>query len=167
MPTATFHNSDQLAAAAQPFEALQPILLRHHRSPDSLIEILNQAQQFYGYLSVELLRHVARSLALPDSQVFGTATFYHLFRFQPPARHSCVVCTGTACEVNGAAQLVAALEGALRISLGARRSDGFVSLGAVRCLGTCSAAPVLVIDGVVMKHQSAASALATVRELAP
>jgi bidirectional [NiFe] hydrogenase diaphorase subunit len=166
MPTA---RSEHLAGAAAPggqlFEALEPILRRHHRRPDSLIEILNQSQELYGYLSDDLLRHVARSLELPLSRVHGTATFYHLFRFRPPARHSCVVCNGTACEVKGAAPLIEALEQELRIGLGACRADGWVSLGSVRCLGTCSAAPVVVIDGEVRKHQSVSSVLAAVRGL--
>jgi len=166
MPTA---RSEHLAGAAAPggqlFEALEPILRRHHRRPDSLIEILNQSQELYGYLSDDLLRHVARSLELPLSLVHGTATFYHLFRFRPPARHSCVVCNGTACEVKGAAPLIEALEQELRIGLGACRADGWVSLGSVRCLGTCSAAPVVVIDGEVRKHQSVSSVLAAVRGL--
>ena len=150
---------------AQSFEALQPLLRRHHHSPDSLIEILNQSQELYGYLGDDLLRHVARSLELPLSRVYGTASFYHLFRFRPPARHSCVVCNGTACEVKGAAPLIEALEQELRIGLGACSADGWVSLGSVRCLGTCSAAPVVVIDGAVRKHQTVSSVLAAVREL--
>ena len=166
MPTAM---SEHLAGAAapggQPFEALEPILRRYHRSPDSLIEILNQSQELYGHLSDDLLRHVARSLELPLSRVHGTASFYHLFRFRPPARHSCVVCNGTACEVKGAAPLIEALEQELRIGLGACSADGWVSLGSVRCLGTCSAAPVVVIDGAVRKHQTVSSVLAAVREL--
>ena len=164
MATATSEPPDGAAApTSQPFEALQPILRRHHRSPDSLIEILNQSQELYGYLSDDLLRYVARSLELPLSRVHGTASFYHLFRFRPPARHSCVVCNGTACEVKGAAPLIEALEQELRIGLGACRADGWVSLGSVRCLGTCSAAPVVVIDGEVRKHQTISSVLAAVR----
>ena len=166
MPTATSELPDGAAAPmAQSFEALQPLLRRHHRSPDSLIEILNQSQELYGYLGDDLLRHVARSLELPLSRVYGTASFYHLFRFRPPARHSCVVCNGTACEVKGAAPLIEALEQELRIGLGACSADGWVSLGSVRCLGTCSAAPVVVIDGAVRKHQTVGSVLAAVREL--
>ena len=166
MPTAgSEHLAGAPAPGGQPFEALEPILRRHHRSPDSLIEILNQSQELYGYLSNDLLRHVARSLELPLSRVHGTATFYHLFRFRPPAQHSCVVCNGTACEVKGAAPLIEALEQELRIGLGVCRADGWVSLGSVRCLGTCSAAPVVVIDGEVRKHQTVSSVLAAVRGL--
>jgi NADH:ubiquinone oxidoreductase subunit E len=151
----------------QPFAALEPLLRRHHHRAGGLIEVLNGAQEIYGHLSEPLLRHVARSLALPHSQVFGTASFYHLFRFQPPARHSCVVCTGTACEVNGASALVAALEGALRLRLGGRSGNGLVSLEGVRCLGTCGAAPVLVIDGVALPQQNPARALVALQALLP
>lgn len=167
VPTASSeHRAGGATPGEQPFEALEPILRRHHRSPDSLIEILNQSQELYGYLSDDLLRQVARSLELPLSRVHGTASFYHLFRFRPPARHSCVVCNGTACEVKGAAALIEALEQELRIGLGACRADGWVSLGSVRCLGTCSAAPLVVIDGEVRKHQTVGSVIAAVRELA-
>jgi NADH:ubiquinone oxidoreductase subunit E len=159
--------SGQVDKPPQPFAALEPLLRRHHHRAGGLIEVLNGAQEIYGHLSEPLLRHVAFSLALPDSQVFGTASFYHLFRFQPPARHSCVVCTGTACEVNGASELVAALEGALRLRLGGRSGDGLVSLEGVRCLGTCGAAPVLVIDGVALPHQSPARALTALQALTP
>ncbi len=159
--------SGQVDQPPQPFAALEPLLRRHHHRAGGLIEVLNGAQEIYGHLSEPLLRHVARSLALPDSQVFGTASFYHLFRFQPPARHSCVVCTGTACEVNGASALVAALEGALQLRLGGRSGDGLVSLEGVRCLGTCGAAPVLVIDGVALPHQSPARALTALQALTP
>jgi bidirectional [NiFe] hydrogenase diaphorase subunit len=144
MPTAL---SEHLAGAAapgrQPFEALEPILRRYHRSPDSLIETLNQSQELYGHLSDDLLRHVARSLELPLSGVYGTASFYHLFRFQPPARHCCLVCTGTACHVLGAAALLAALEHEPLQERG-------IELGSVRCIGTCSGAPLVVVDGQVL-----------------
>ena len=78
------------------FAALEPVLQRHGDQAHALIEVLNSAQQHYGYLSEPLLRHIARRLHLPFSRVQGTASFYHLFRFQPAARHSCLVCTGTA-----------------------------------------------------------------------
>ena len=90
-----------MATASAPFAALEPLLRRHHGRADALIEVLHGAQQCYGHLSDPLLRHVAARLQLPLSRVKGTASFYHLFRFQPPARHRCVVCTGTACQIQG------------------------------------------------------------------
>ncbi|WP_370593421.1 NAD(P)H-dependent oxidoreductase subunit E [Cyanobium sp. BSA11S] len=149
------------------FMALEAVLLRHHRSPDSLIEILHQSQNLYSYLSDPLLRHVATRLKLPLSRVKGTASFYHLFRFQPPARHRCVVCTGTACQIQGASALIEAMEESLGLQMGDRRGDGWVSLSEVRCLGTCSDAPLVLIDGTVGRQQSSDGLRRWLQELEP
>lgn len=90
----------------------------------------------------------------------GTASFYHLFRFAPPARHRCLVCTGTACHVKGAAALLAALQAAPMTELG-------VELGSVRCIGNCSGAPLVVVDDTVCNQATAAAVLQHVRELQP
>lgn len=147
--------------------ALEAIFLRHHRSPDSLIEILHHSQKFYSYLSDDLLRHVAARLQLPLSLVKGTASFYHLFRFQPPARHRCVVCTGTACQIQGAPALIAAMEEGLGLKLGARRGDGWASLSEVRCLGTCSDSPLVQIDDSIGRQQTVAGLRRWLQELEP
>ncbi len=148
------------------FAALEPCLHRRGHRPDALIEVLHRAQELYGHLEEPLLRHVADRLELPLSRVLGTASFYHLFRFQPQARHGCIVCTGTACAVNGAPALIRALEAALGIQLGEVRSDGAISLGSVRCIGTCSGAPVVLIDGAVARPPNTAALLERLRELA-
>jgi bidirectional [NiFe] hydrogenase diaphorase subunit len=145
---------------AELYADLEPMLRRHSRRADGLIEVLNRAQELYGYLSPSLLRHVARQLRLPLSRVQGTASFYHLFRFTPRPRHSCLVCTGTACHALGAGALLAALQ---REPLSTRG----IELGEVRCIGTCSGAPLVVVDGQVWNHQSAAGVVAGLRELAP
>ena len=144
----------------EPYAALEPVLKRHGHQAHGLIEVLNHAQQHYGHLSEPLLRHIARQLRLPFSRVQGTASFYHLFRFEAPARHSCLVCTGTACHVLGAAQLLAELRSAGLEELG-------VELGSVRCIGTCSGAPLVVVDGEVWNHVSGAAVLQRLRELEP
>ena len=142
----------------QSFTELEPVLQHHGHQAQGLIEVLNQAQQLYGHLSEPLLRHIARQLQLPFSRVQGTASFYHLFRFAPPARHSCLVCTGTACHVQGAASLLAELQAAPLAELG-------VELGSVRCIGTCSGAPLVVVDGTVWNHVEAGAVLAKLQEL--
>ena len=149
------------------FAALEPLLRRHHGRADALIEVLHGAQQRYGHLSDPLLRHVATRLKLPLSRVKGTASFYHLFRFQPPARHRCVVCTGTACQIQGAPALIATLEESLGLQMGDRRADGWVSLSEVRCLGTCSDAPLVLIDGTVGRQETPEGLRQRLRELAP
>ncbi len=151
---------DQPESSAKLYEGLESVLQRHGRKASGLIEVLNHAQQLYGHLSEPLLRHIARQLQLPFSRVQGTASFYHLFRFAPQARHSCLVCTGTACHVLGAAQLLADLRCSALEKLN-------VELDSVRCIGTCSGAPLVVVDGEVWNHVTSAAVLKRLRELAP
>jgi bidirectional [NiFe] hydrogenase diaphorase subunit len=117
--------------------------------PDALIEVLHTAQEAFGYLSRELLAHVAAQLKLPESQVFGVATFYHFFTLRPKGQHSCIVCTGTACYVKGAGEILSQLEQATGIKAGQTTADGKLSLGTARCLGNCSLAPMLTVDDTV------------------
>jgi len=145
--------------AAPDYGALEPVLRRHGLRADALIEVLNAAQRQYGYLSTPLLHHIAGRLRLPLSRVQGTASFYNLFRFTAPAPHRCLVCTGTACHVLGAPWLLAALR---QEPLSQRGME----LGEVRCIGSCSGAPLVVIDGQVLNHQSPASAVQAVRSMA-
>ena len=119
---------------------------RFQYQPDALIEVLHTAQEAFGYLSRELLAYVATQLKLPESQVFGVATFYHFFTLKPKGEHSCIVCTGTACYVKGASDILEKLEDATGIRAGQTTADGKLSLGTARCLGNCSLAPMLTID---------------------
>lgn len=117
------------------------------RSPDGLIEVLYTVQQAFGYLSSEALAYVAASLDLPPSKVYGVATFYSFFSLEPQGRHTCVVCLGTACHISGAARLLGTAEGVLGVGPGETTADGRVSLQTAHCLGICSLAPLMVVDG--------------------
>lgn len=107
---------------------------------DALIEVLHERQQALGYLPQAVLAAVARELALPLSTVQGVASFYHLFALEPPPSHRCAVCRGTACNVRGAAQLVAALAQRLK-------AQSSWALEEVSCVGACSFGPLLLVDG--------------------
>ena len=131
-------------------------------NPDGLIEILNRSQAIVGYLNPTHLRHIARHLHLPNSRVWGTASFYHLFHFDPPPQHSCLICTGTACFVKGAGPLLKQLQ---RDGVAQRLKQKGIELGTVRCIGTCGGAPLAVIDGSVCNHQNAQTVLATLAGL--
>lgn len=133
--------------------------------PDALIEVLHAAQQNYGYLSRELLAHVAARLQLAESEVFGVATFYHFFTLGPRGKHSCIVCTGTACYVKGAGALVSALEAHCGVATGQTTADGRLFLGAARCIGDCSLAPMLTLDERVCGPETPASAVAKLHRL--
>ena len=131
-------------------------------NPDGLIEILNRSQAIVGYLNPTHLRQIARHLHLPDSRVWGTASFYHLFHFDPPPRHSCLICTGTACFVKGAGPLLKQLQ---RDGVAQRLKQQGIELGTVRCIGTCGGAPLAVIDGKVCNHLSVQTVLEKLAEL--
>jgi bidirectional [NiFe] hydrogenase diaphorase subunit len=131
-------------------------------NPDGLIEILTRGQAIVGFLNPTHLRRIARHLQLPCSQVWGTASFYHLFRFEPPPKHSCLICTGTACFVKGAGPLLAELH---RDGVAQRLQQQGLALGTVRCIGTCGGAPLAVIDGTVCNHLSAQTVLETLAGL--
>jgi NADH:ubiquinone oxidoreductase subunit E len=137
-------------AVASTDEALAAILGRHGHRADALIEVLHQLQERHGHLSKPLLRQVARGLRLPLSRVYGVASFYHLFRLEPPSAHCCAVCLGTACFVRGGGELAAALAARLGTRLDGPPTSGGWSLQAVSCLGACGQAPVLVVDGALV-----------------
>jgi len=112
----------------------------------ALIEALHTVQESFGYLDKDSLRYVANSLRVPLSQAFGVATFYHYFSLKPPGAHTCVVCTGTACYIKGAAKLLQTIEQKFGIRPGETTEDGQLSLVTARCLGSCGLAPVAVFD---------------------
>jgi bidirectional [NiFe] hydrogenase diaphorase subunit len=130
---------------------------------DALLEVLNTAQETFGFLSEDLLIYISSQLHVPLSRVYGVATFYHLFTFTPRGEHSCTVCTGTACHVKGSAAIVDGLAEAFSIRPSQTTPDGRFSLVTARCLGCCGLAPVIVLDGVVHAKQSLETAAMKVR----
>jgi bidirectional [NiFe] hydrogenase diaphorase subunit len=145
------------------FAALDKSLRRARYAQDQLIELLHVAQDIFGHLSDDVLIYLARALRLPQSRVYGVATFYHLFVFEPPGAHSCTVCTGTACFVKGADDIVQEVAEAYGIAPGTTTEDGQLTLSSARCLGSCGLAPVVVLDGSVRGHETPESTLAAVR----
>lgn len=136
------------------FKILEATMKKHQLQQGALIEVLHAAQELFGYLEPDLLYFVARGMKLPPSKVYGVATFYHLFSFQPKGLHTCVVCTGTACYVMRAGELLKAAESAAGIKNGETSADGRLSLSTARCLGACGMAPVVVLDGGMKGHES-------------
>lgn len=115
----------------------------------SLIETLHTVQEAFGYLDEGALRYVATSLHVPMSRAYGVATFYNYFTLKPAGKHTCVVCTGTACYIKGAPQLLIAMAQSYGIAPGETTADGNISLLTARCLGSCGLAPVVVYDNEV------------------
>lgn len=131
----------------------------------ALIETLHTVQDCFGYLDLIALRYVALSLGLPLSKVYGVATFYHVFTLKPQGRHTCVVCTGTACYIKGARGLLAEVESQWGIHPGETTGDRALSLFTARCLGACGLAPAAVVDGRVLGNQSTDTLIAALEEL--
>ncbi len=113
---------------------------------DSLIPILQQVQEIDGYLSKEAVVEIGKHLKLPASKIYGVATFYNQFRFQPVGKYHIMVCRGTACHVKGSAAVLAALEQELKIKSGQTTRDGLFSLEVVACIGACGLAPVICVN---------------------
>src|SRR3954447_442759 len=133
---------------------LDASMKRHRFQPDALIEVLHTAQELFGYLQNDLLYYIAHGLKLPLSRVYGVATFYHFFTLKPKGKHTCVVCTGTACYVKGADALLAVVMDETHVSPGETTADGEVSLLTARCLGACGIAPAVVLDNKVVGHET-------------
>jgi bidirectional [NiFe] hydrogenase diaphorase subunit len=117
--------------------------------PDALIEALHSAQEAFGFIDDGALRYVSDTLSVPPSKVYGVATFYHYFTLKPQGEHTCVVCTGTACYINGSTEILAAIRDGLGIKPKETTADGRLSLLTARCLGACSLAPAAIVDGEV------------------
>ena len=133
--------------------------------PDALIEALHSAQEAFGYLDDDALRFIGDSLLVPPSKVFGVATFYHYFTLKPHGEHTCVVCTGTACYINGAREILTSIRTGLGVKARETTADGKLSLLTARCLGACSLAPVVVVDGVVEGRVAPAELVARLEAL--
>jgi len=114
---------------------------------DALIPILQEIQEEQGCLSREAVLRVGRHLGLPASKVYGVATFYNQFRFQPVGKYHVQVCRGTACHVKGSASVLEAIEMALGIKAGQTTRDGLFSIEVVACLGACGLAPTINVNG--------------------
>ena len=132
---------------------------------DALIEALHSAQEAFGYLDDDALRYVGASLAVPPSTVFGVATFYHYFTLKPQGEHTCVVCTGTACYINGAGEILTAIRNELGIKPKETTDDGKLSLLTARCLGACSLAPAVIVDNEVEGRVNATAFAARLERL--
>ena len=144
------------------FKAIDLTMKRFRYEKDALLEVLNTAQESFGYLSEDLIIYISTQLGVPMSQIYGVATFYHLFTFEPLGEHNCIICTGTACHVKGSDKIVARLAEELQIEPGGTTEDRLMSLTTARCLGSCGLAPVIVLDGQVMGKETPDSAATSV-----
>lgn len=114
---------------------------------DSLIPILQEIQEDQGFLSESSIAAVGESLGIPTSKIYGVATFYNQFRFEPKGKYHVQVCRGTACHVLGSATVLDKLEKSLKAKAGQTTRDGLFSIEVVACIGACGLAPVICVNG--------------------
>ncbi len=115
----------------------------------NLIMILHRVQEEYGYIPREVALQISRQLNVPLAKIYGVITFYHYFRLTKPGKHTISVCLGTACYLKDGEDITKELESDLGIGVGGTTEDNVFSLQAVRCVGCCGLAPVVVIDNEV------------------
>jgi NADH-quinone oxidoreductase subunit E len=115
----------------------------------NVIPLLQKTQEIFGFLPEESMREIARVTGKAAAEIYGVATFYAQFRFTPIGKHVMKVCHGTACHVQGADSLDTVVEQKLGVKPGSTTTDGEFTIERVACLGCCSLAPVVMIDGEV------------------
>lgn len=125
------------------------IILDEHpmANREDLIPILQEVQDNLGYLSENAIVKVGKHLELPTSKIYGVATFYNQFRFEPKGKYHIQVCRGTACHVLGSSTVLDQLEKHLKIKADQTTKDGMFSIEVVACIGACGLAPVISING--------------------
>ncbi|MDQ1514568.1 MAG: bidirectional [NiFe] hydrogenase diaphorase subunit [Actinomycetota bacterium] len=147
------------------WKAVDARMRRMGRDPGALIEVLHAVQESFGYLDLDGLAYVGSALGVPPSKVFGVATFYSFFTLKPAGEHTCVVCIGTACYITGARVVLGGIGAGLGLHPGETTADGNLSLLTARCVGACSLAPVMVVDGKTHGRLTPADALACLSDL--
>jgi NADH-quinone oxidoreductase subunit E len=128
-------------------EKLQHILESYKIEQGTLIGVLQDMQEAYGYLPEERLEDVSYELNVPLSRLFSLATFYTSFRLEPMGKHHICACVGTACHVRGAPTIVDTIERELHVARGGTTEDRKFTLDTVNCVGACALAPLIMIDG--------------------
>ena len=125
-------------------DGLKAFISEWKDKPGNLIMILHKVQEEYGYVPRSVAFEVAKELNVPLAKIYGVITFYHFFKLEKPGDINLQVCMGTACYLNSANDLIEELENLLGIGVGATTADGKFSIEAVRCIGCCGLAPVLM-----------------------
>jgi bidirectional [NiFe] hydrogenase diaphorase subunit len=147
------------------FAMLEKIMKEHQYRRSALLEVLQRAQELYGYLDRNLLAHISESLNLPPSHVYGAVTFYNFFRLKKPGEHIATACMGTACYVKEVEEIISAIEREFNIERGGSTPDGRFSFYITRCIGACAMAPNIIVDDEVIGKATKEVVLERIRPL--
>ena len=128
-------------------DLIASIVERHRGHPAALLTVLQDLQDELNWLPRGTLEAVSRELDIPLTQVYRVATFYTALSLEPRGRHLIRVCTGTACHLKGAGQVIDAIQRCVGVGPGKTSEDMQFTLETVHCLGACAMAPVMTVDG--------------------
>ena len=124
---------------------LRAVIDAHKEQQGALMPVLQEAQNIYGYLPIEVQRMIAEGLNVPLEEVYGVVSFYAQFSLNPKGKYNIGVCLGTACYVKGSQEVYDKVSEVLNIKGGEVTDDGLFSLEATRCIGCCGLAPVMTV----------------------
>lgn len=127
-------------------EQLLTVIANRKDEKGALMPVMQEAQEIYGYLPIEVQTIIAEGMKVPVEEVYGIATFYSQFALNPKGKYKVSVCLGTACYVKGSGAIYAKVQEQLGITGGECTSDGKFSLEACRCVGACGLAPVMIVN---------------------
>ena len=128
---------------------LLEVIAKYDGVQGKLMPILQEAQEIYGYLPIEVQKIIAEKTGTPAEQIYGVVSFYSQFKLNPDGEVAVAVCLGTACYVKGAQQIIDKFSELLGIAPGETTEDGLFTLDALRCIGACGIAPAVTINGKV------------------
>ncbi len=145
---------------------LDQILKKYHKRNENIIFLLQEVQESFGYIPREAIDYFARKLQIAPSKFYGVATFYAQFRLTPMGKNNITVCCGTACHVRGAERIISGLRRELGLDgENDTTEDGEFTLEEVACLGTCSFAPVVLVNGDVRGRANADRLVKEIRKM--
>lgn len=137
-----------------PLQTLEQVLKGRRSQPNQLIEVLQDIQENYGYISKEAMQTVSQGLGVPVIEVYRVASFYKAFRLRPSGKYVLTMCMGTACHVRSARLLLNQAVGQLGIRPGQVTPDGLFSIELVNCLGACAMGPIVAENGSYHHHMT-------------
>ena len=126
---------------------LLEVIAKYDGVPGKTMPILQEAQEIYGYLPIEVQTIIAEKTGIPLEEIFGIVSFYAQFKLNPDGEVSIAVCLGTACYVKGSGDIIEEFSKQLNLPVGSTSPDGKYSIEATRCIGACGLAPVLTVNG--------------------
>ena len=130
-------------------EFTEELLKKYSHSKENLIQILNNVQEYYGYIPEKSQKKISEYLKISMAEIYGVITFYSRFTLKPKGKYNIAICLGTACFVKGSEKIMDRAKERLKIEPGETTKDGMFSLEETRCVGACGLAPVFTVNGEV------------------